>query len=380
MQGRPEFGESATIYLTTISSTCHAWRDLVIGYPILWTDISLRLGSRNAPPCQDLIEAYIDRSNNAPFSVYIVHHEVNGTVQSRISWLSPLLHRHIHRCRRLEAYFECYEDARTLFPLPGTLPAMERLEVTLEMPLDDTNIQVVPLVTTAADAPIRILKVESDEIPFDFEHLPANHLTSLQIAAPAHDTTSSLLARQTSLRFLSLTGDHQWISESIRQTYPDLVHLEVKTHANMFPPIRTPNIHHLTWEAPLTGIAISTLSQMGPFTNLLSFAHDYWNDEPSELLMKALGHNLLALQTDYLSLTKDSVVDYFDQSKFPQLRVMRLHMLFSDMAEEDLGTISVAVDRLLTRFPRLVIEFDEINTKIIRVSAHLSLYIQRAPV
>lgn len=120
-----------TIYLLAITSICHTWRNIAIGYPHIWSHISFVVGESIEVPHYDLMVAYFERSANVTFSFALDYCAyMDFAAYEDASWINSL-HRHIHRCRNLFASFHSHNAIYAFFPLPGRLPMLESLTLRL---------------------------------------------------------------------------------------------------------------------------------------------------------------------------------------------------------------------------------------------------------
>lgn len=141
-----------------------------------------------------------------------------------ISWLKPLFSLHIHRCRSLQVIFDTHRIAAAFFPLPGRLPALEKLDVRIAE-IRNTSLAGIPLFDSPAEAQIKHLSVLG-KVPFQLKFFPHNCLTNLDVMSIIDVDLPSFLALHPSLR--SLSGSGNFVSTPrvpVRQILPNLVRM-----------------------------------------------------------------------------------------------------------------------------------------------------------
>ena len=153
-RGCPLHDRAATIFLLSVTAVCALWRDVAISSSALWTSIyydGTSIGSgedrtREAEKVVARVEAFLSRSRYASLDIF---------VSCEISKLKlgiavvDLIRPHLQRCRSFQA--ACVEFSgddhsplRRLLPLPGPLPRLTNLQITMSVPSHPPVLLVEP--------------------------------------------------------------------------------------------------------------------------------------------------------------------------------------------------------------------------------------------
>ncbi|KAF8329505.1 uncharacterized protein EI90DRAFT_3155386 [Cantharellus anzutake] len=115
--------EDEYIFLSTITSTCHHWREVAINAPFLWTRTTIKAGSYDP-----MMYTYLDRAKQAPLRLTIVLE--NDFIQwssEHINQWTTALAPYFARVHKLIVRTNEPSGAKSLFPLKTPMPYLRQL-------------------------------------------------------------------------------------------------------------------------------------------------------------------------------------------------------------------------------------------------------------
>ncbi|PBL00096.1 hypothetical protein ARMGADRAFT_1058269 [Armillaria gallica] len=117
-----------------LSSVCSAWRKAALAYPMLWSNIHLRLLNVLIPaePTEQLLAIYIERSRTAPLSITIrnTSHNTGHQIPFTPS-IYALLHANAHRWQKLNiagSFVAPFHLYRLLSPASRNISMLQSLK------------------------------------------------------------------------------------------------------------------------------------------------------------------------------------------------------------------------------------------------------------
>ncbi|KAJ6492614.1 hypothetical protein DFH09DRAFT_1452512 [Mycena vulgaris] len=203
-----EIGRAAKAELMQLSQVCPRWHQLIMGSPVLWSDIALTLcwwSSLKASQMMDLLRRFLDRGINSPLEVRahcarpICYHP--GPLE--------LLAQHSQQWKEASfaMNFSCLE---VISAVRGNLPLLQRLDIY------GGNPHMASDVTTFFDVAPRLTEVDFRGPAAALSHLPLEQLRSLRyfdVPPEELDRVLSLMTRLSGARselFLRLdSGDDE---------------------------------------------------------------------------------------------------------------------------------------------------------------------------
>lgn len=175
----PSYHPTLSRYRATISSVSPLWRNVALSTSLLWTDVVVTKSSdSDIHRALFFLRLDLERSSKALIDVHFGLPTDSNANQFGAPWLWIPIREQLHRCRSISIHGLSEQTMKTILPLPGPLPQLEKLSISNPLP------HPFPSILTSSSVAPKLREVFLDEVDFHgLASIPTEYLTTIRLHA-----------------------------------------------------------------------------------------------------------------------------------------------------------------------------------------------------